>query len=154
MQNLLIFLIVSLMFLLAGNGILKIFFEMIKTGQALDIVFGWQNMLIKFYELSQPPFGKKLSSKNKLYSFLEKSLGGCERCTSFWFMPLWFIIYYLMSKFVFHVWLTDNIHAVGFLHWLAICLINWTWYCVFHTLGADSGHFILTKLFKKKTNVV
>jgi len=136
------FLLLTIMFLLAGNGIVKIFFEMIQDGGALDVVFGWQKILKKLY-----------AKESKVAHLLESMLGGCKRCFSFWFMPTWFLFYCITSKYAFHIWITDLITHSGFWHWVIICLTNWTWYCMFHALGAEGGYFILTK-FKNKSNVV
>lgn len=142
MQNLLAFLITTVLFIIAGNGIVKIFFEMIQDGGALDVLFGWQKMLAKLY-----------AKEKKTSQLLEKMLGGCERCFSFWFMPTWFFTYCLTSKYAFHMWVTDAITHSGFWHWALICFVNWTWYCLFHAVGAQGGYFLLSK-FKKKSNVV
>lgn len=138
----LVFLIATIMFLATGNGILKIFFDMIQPGNALDIVFGWQKMLANLYR-----------SENKFKQLLEKALGGCEKCTAFWFMPLWFFCYYFFMKNVAGVWVTDFITIKGFWYWFSVCLVNWVWYCNFHTIGANGGHILLTLLKKKKDAV-
>lgn len=132
MQNVLSFIIISLLFLIAGNAMLKIFFEMIQSGGALDIVFGWQKMLERLY-----------GSTKKWKQLLGKALGDCERCTAFWFMPFWFICYYAFSNLVLHRWITTGLDAI----W-AICLINWIWLSLFWSIGAQWG--LLFLLYKRK----
>lgn len=121
MLNLLIFTIIMWC---AGNAILKLFHIMIQPGQILDMLLGWQKML------------KRLYAGSTRQQLLEKMLGGCEHCTAFWFMPMWYIVYWLMSKNVLHYWISDNI------------LVNIVWYVVFHSIGAVTGVFVLA--FKKK----
>ncbi len=128
----LIFILITIMFLIAGNGIVKIFFEMIRPGGALDVVFKWQKMLNKLY-----------AKQTKVSLLLENALGGCERCFTFWFMPFWFICYFIVTRFAFHVWITDWCNSL-----LISILINIIWYGVFHILGAMCG-FLLLKLTKK-----
>lgn len=106
------------MFILAGNGIVKILFEMIQTGGALS---KWQRVLEWLYSHE--------------YYKLEMMIGGCKRCFSFWFMPLWFGCFYLFVT----PWP---------LNWYCSII----WYIVFHVLGAEGGNFILN--YKKKTNGV
>jgi len=136
------FILATVLFLIAGNGILKIFFDMIQPEGALDIFFGWQKMLAKLYK-----------SENKFAHLLEKALGGCEQCTAFWFMPVWFFMYYAVMKLSFHSWITDFITISGFWQYVAIAFVNWAWYCMFHTIGAMGGKMILV-MFKKKTDGV
>lgn len=140
------FILLTISSITAGNIILKIFYEMIQSGGGLDIVFHWQKMLENFYA--------KGANGNKFYMWLEKALGGCERCTSFWFMPIWFMCYYLVSKCVFHVWITDFITISGFWKCPLIVITNWFWYSLFHAIGSQGGFYILTKLFKRKSHAV
>lgn len=138
------FLLFSLLCIASGNLVLKFFFEMSKTGGALDIMFGWQAMLERLYAK-----GSLQNKSAKFYMWAESALGGCEKCTSFWFMPLWYICYYITSKFGFHMWVTDGIQ-----NWGLIIFVNWFWYSIFHSIGAATGYFTLIKLLKKQTNVV
>lgn len=138
------FILLTILSIIAGNAMLKVFFEMTKSGGGLDVMFGWQKMLERLYSK-----GSMQNKPAKFYMWAENALGGCERCTSFWFMPLWFACYYIVSKYVFHVWITDDLH-----NWALIIFVNWFWYSMFHSVGALSGYMALTKLLKKKEHVV
>lgn len=104
---------------------------MIQPGGALDIVFGWQRMLEDLY-----------GSDKRWKNLLGKALGDCQQCTSFWFMPLWYLCYYAFCKIVVNVWVTDGIDA-----WWKIAFVNWLWMTVFWSIGAVFG--LMVVLFKK-----
>lgn len=131
------FLLYTLIMWLAGNCILYLFMQMIQPEGALDVVFGWQKMLAKLYE--SPSKGKQL---------LGKALGDCQMCTAFWFMPVWFCLYWLLSRLVIHYFITDEVQAIG---WKVV--VFFVWYMVFHAVGAMSGLLALIK-FKRKPNAV
>lgn len=137
------FILYTILSIIAGNAMLKFFFEMTQAGGGLDIMFGWQKMLANFYAK-----GAQENKKAKYYVWLESALGGCQKCTSFWFMPMWFVCYYIVSKFVFHIWITDELH-----NWFLIVFTNWFWFSMFCSVGVVSGFYALTR-FKKKANVV
>lgn len=130
------FLIVTVLFWLAGSCILKLFFFMIQQGGALDVVFGWQRML------------NRLFNGNRRQQLLGKALGDCQMCTSFWFMPFWFICYYFFCKVVMHHWVTDSVS--GSFYWPKVIGINILWYWLFHAIGAMVGLVGLTKVLIKK----
>lgn len=127
----LIYLIVTILFWAAGACMLKWFMLMIEQGGALDVVFGWQKMLHRLY------------NGTPAQELLGKALGDCIKCTSFWFMPIWFACYYIVSKYAFHHWITDTVH-----NWICIGIINMIWYCLFHGIGGMIGFYAVTKLFK------
>lgn len=133
MQAMLEFLIITILFIAAGIGALSIFYAMIQEGGALDLVFGWQKMLDRLYR-----------SEKKSARLLENALGGCQRCTAFWFMPVWYLCYALVSKCAFHVWITSRVH-----NWALVIIINVIWYALYHIIGAMAGYKALLKFFKK-----
>jgi hypothetical protein len=133
MQNMLIFLLWTIIFWMAGNCVLKIFYIAIQEGQMLDLLFGWQKMLANLY-----------GSKQQWKNLLGKALGDCEMCTAFWFMPAWYALYWLMSKIVLHQFITDRVE-----HLLSKVLVGVVWYLVFHSIGAICGLLSLTKLKDK-----
>ena len=135
MLEILVYLLSTIIVWLAGNFILKIFFQMIQKGEALDIVFGWQKMLEKLY------------GGNQFKQLLGKALGDCEKCFAFWFMPLWFSVYYFLSTQILGLWITDFMHSYSTGKWF---FINTLWYCIFHSVGATSGLWVL--LLKNKKN--
>lgn len=125
------FLLYTLLFIAASNFSLRILWEMIQPEGALDQVLGWQKLLARLYR------------GNKAQQLLGKALGDCERCMSFWYMPMWFVFYYLFSKNVMQVWITDGLEGNA-----AIFFVNWLWLAVFWSIGATTGHLLL--LFKRK----
>lgn len=118
----LIFLLYSIIFLIAGGCSLWVFNQMIQPDGALDVVFGWQKMLAKLY------------NGGKWEQLLGKALGDCPQCMAFWFMPVWYGVYVVFMNVAIGYWITDTI--VG----------NIIWYVVFHSIGAVAGLvFILLK---------
>lgn len=134
--------VIFLLAVISGTIALAIFFEMIQRGGALDVAFNWQLMLDRLYGKGQ--------TGNKWATFAESVLGGCRRCTSFWFMPVWFCFYAVTSKYAFYVWVTDNIHLSNpGIQWVVCSMVNICWYCMFHAIGAQLGFELLKKLSKK-----
>lgn len=70
---------------------LRLFFIMIAEGGALDVVFGWQDMLGRLY------------GGNKFQKLLGKALGDCKQCTSFWMAVPWFFTYWSFSYYIFDI---------------------------------------------------
>lgn len=135
MCNLLTFIIITILFFLAGGFAFRTFWAMIQPGGAFDIAFGWQKMMGNLYD--------KASQGDKRAELLEKVLGGCEQCTAFWFMPIWYGMYYGFCKIVLQYWVTDHLS-----NWIAIVFINWVWMALFWSIGAVLGLFMILK--KKK----
>jgi hypothetical protein len=135
--NAIAFILYTICFWFAGACVLKYFFFMIQPEGALDLVFGWQNML------------KKLYNGNKASQLLGKALGDCQMCTSFWFMPAWYGCYYLFCHWVLHHWVTDTIDTAGW-YWTKVSLVNVIWYYVFHSIGAFTGLVTITKILTGK----
>lgn len=125
------YLLYTLLFIAAANFSLRILWEMIQPDGALDIIFGWQKLLARLYK------------GNKAQQLMGKALGDCERCMSFWYMPMWFVFYYLFCEHVMGIWITDNVAGD-----VATFFLNWLWLAVFWSVGATTGHFLL--LFKRK----
>lgn len=133
-----LFLLISAIFCASASCALWWFFAMIRPDGALDIVFDWQAMLQRLYNGS------------KWQQLRGKALGDCHMCTCFWFMPLWFILYYAFSRLVVHCWITDSIESCNpILYWLAVSVINITWYACFHCLGAMIGFATINKLLDR-----
>lgn len=124
---LLTFLLYTVLFIAAGNFSLRILYEMVQPEGALDQLLGWQKLLAKLY------------GGNKAQQLLGKALGDCERCMSFWYMPAWYIFYYLFCKHVMGMWITDGISSG-----LACFFLNWLWLAVFWSVGATTGFILLT----------
>lgn len=133
------FILISVIFCASATCILFWFFAMIQDGGALDIAFGWQKMLQRLY------------NGNKWQQLRGKALGECRMCTCFWFMPLWFFLYYIMCKLSGHYWITDTLHVSNqYLYWIGVCLLNFSWYCCFHSIGAMIGFVTLNKILEKQ----
>lgn len=126
----LIFLLLTIISWFAGNCVLLLFFQMIQPGEALDIVFKWQKMLERLY-------GGSAAQR-----LLGKALGDCQKCFAFWFMPLWFAVYYGLSKLLTGSWITDFSPKYDF--WVVLI-----WYCIYHSTGAITGAWTLFKFGKK-----
>lgn len=131
-MQLLIFIILTALFVFAGNATLNTLFKMIQPDGALDIMFGWQKKLDRWYG--------KAAKGSKRYRWLHDALGGCAMCTSFWFMPLWFAVYYLFTKLTIGWFITDIVS-----HWLAKIFVFVVWYWIIHMVGAMTGLFFLTR---------
>jgi len=86
----------------------------------------------------------KLYRGTKGQQLLGKALGDCERCMSFWFMPMWFIFYYLFCEHVMGIWITDRVDTT-----VAAFFLNWLWFAVFQSIGATTGFFVLMLKNKK-----
>jgi hypothetical protein len=116
----------------AFGFMMRFFFQMIEPGGALDVVFGWQKMLDKLYR------GGKVSK------LLEKALGGCKLCCTFWMAVPYFFAYWAFSRILFDYYPTD-----GMVWWKAIAF-HVFWYVVIHVLVAGVGFAILTAKNKKE----
>ncbi len=136
MQDMLIFLLWTIIFWMAGNCVLKIFYVAIQEGQMLDMLFGWQKMLANLY-----------GSNKQWKNLMGKALGDCEMCTAFWFMPGWYALYWLMSRLVLHQFITDRVDSV-----VAKVVVGIVWYLVFHSIGAVQGLVVIFKAKSKFKN--
>ena len=127
------FLLFTIVMWLGGLAALRVFDMLISPGGAFDEVFGWQNMLKKLY-----------SSDTKWKNLLGKALGDCEKCMSFWFMPLWFLSYAFLSKALLGFFVTDLVDG-----WIMKIAVGWIWLIMFWSVGALGGLFMLLKARKK-----
>lgn len=134
-MHLLTFLILTLIFWFAGNATLKIFYSMVQQDGLLDIAFNWQNKLEKWYAKGQ--------KGSKIHMWLHDALGGCPMCTSFWFAPIWFLVYLLFTKLVFGWFIDDYVQSL-----IAKIFVDFVWYWVFWSTEAILGLIIL-KIKKK-----
>lgn len=125
------FLIYTMIMWFAGNCILTLFFQMIQPDEALDLLLGWQKMLARLYQ------------GNTRRQLLGKALGDCARCTAFWFMPMWFVVYAVLAGPITGVWITDACTTTA-----GKIVVNVVWYCVFHSVGAFTGVWGLLKVKK------
>lgn len=138
-MSMLTFILVTIIFWFAGNSILKILFQMIQPDGALDVMFNWQRKLDDWYG--------KASEGSKKHRWLHDALGGCQVCTSFWFMPVWFTIYFLFCELVLHWFITDYVNSLG-----AKVFVGYVWFAVFWSIGAVLGLNVL-RFLKRKKNV-
>lgn len=140
-MQLLIFILISFMFLLAEMAIMRWIIELIKEDAPVDIFWkwltgrSWQDMLRDLYE-----------SNKKWKNNLGKALGDCQMCLSFWFAPVWFFIYFAFCKIVLGYWITGDIES-----WWGVIFVNCVWYWIFHALGSMAGWISLMKYKKKKS---
>ena len=119
------FIIYSIIIAVAYFGFIRILWQMMQDGEMLDVVtFGmWSKMK------------KRMYSKRNKFEYL---LGGCEKCTSFWWALPYCIGYWLLMKDL-ELW---QLGYVGSFIWLSI----------FWTGTASIGAISLSKL--NKTNDV
>lgn len=124
-MQMLIFISIGIIFILAQGGFMFFFFRMISHGGMLDVIFGWQKMLDKLYG-------------SKLY-LLGKALGNCELCTCFWwalpsfFMFRWFTI---NSGYYPNIGLACSITVM----WVFWCIAAFfSYYFVIKTNSENSG---------------
>lgn len=127
------YLIYTILFLAGGSMALKLFFTMIQTGNALDVVFKWQKMLAWLY------------GGNKFMQLAGKALGDCAQCTAFWFMPWWFFLYWKFSYLLFDYYPTQGIDS-----WFWKIAFHAAWYVVIHAIGATLGFAVLMYKSKKE----
>lgn len=119
MQQLLTILLYSLLFLAANVAMGRFALLAVAPENMLDILFGWQSMLNKMWE-----------SKNKIVKLLEKMLGGCNMCLLHMVSIVSYIMYYIASTKIGHVWVTD--YVTGSI-WKVV--INIIWYIVFVSIA-------------------
>lgn len=145
MQDLLIFILITILFLLAENALLRIFYAMIQEDGPIDVL--WKFLTGKSYQdMLKDLYGSQKKWKNNL----GKALGDCEMCVAYWFVPMWFFCYYLICRLVVHYWITDAItieNKVGY--WVAVVFVNIIWYAAVHGIGALAGWISLMK-YKSK----
>lgn len=84
-KSMLDLLIYSLGFLLAYMGFIKFLWVAMQDGQMFDMLFGFSK------------FRDYLYTKGNIGQLIEKALGGCEQCTSFWWAWIWCVPYYLKT---------------------------------------------------------
>lgn len=135
MQNMLTFLLLTVIFWFAGVATLKIIYAMVQPDGMLDVAFGWQKTLDKWYE--------KAAAGSKIHRWLHDALGGCPMCTSFWFAPIWFVVYMAFTKLTLNWFVDDVVNGLGAK--IFVCI---TWYIVFWSAGAMLG--LIALKFKKK----
>lgn len=127
------FVIITFVCVFSSIAFTKIAHVLIQRGQLLGDLF-WQNMLDKLY-----------ASKYPVIKALAKPLGDCELCFSHLCQLFTFIGYYVISRYVFHVWVTDFIVPNG---WFIKGLVLFFWYIFFVFSGTWVSVFVL--LFKRK----
>lgn len=111
------FLIFTLLFWAAHCAFLFFFFIMIQAGQALDILFNYQNLLRRFY-----------ASDKTWKNLLGKAIGDCELCTTFWTSPLMFLLYYLFVNSLGY-WIVEGVTA------------NLIWFFVYWVLSGSIAFY-------------
>lgn len=136
-MQLLTFLIVTVLFWLAGNILLKLVYKMIQHDGALDVMFGWQKKLDDWYG--------KAAAGSKKHRIMHDMLGGCQICTSSFISIVWFACYYLVSRYVVGYWLTDGLDS-----WLLKGLISLIWFGMYWSIGTWFGLLLLVLKTKRK----
>lgn len=129
------FILLTIIFWAAGVAILKFLFAMVQPGGLLDVAFGWQSKLDRWYG--------KGAEGSKIHKWMHDALGGCQMCTSFWFAPFWYIVYMIFVKYTTGWFIDDRADSM-----IGIFFINCIWYVVFWNVSALFGLGIL-KLFNK-----
>lgn len=125
------FLVLTVIFWLAGVCVLRLFWSMIQPDALLDRVFGYRKMLDRLY-----------GAENKYLRSLGDALGNCQMCLSFWFMPVWFACYFFFCRIVLDWFIVDKADSL-----MGKIFVGIVWYMAFHAIGAISG---LTALLKMK----
>lgn len=128
------FILLTIIFSLAGNAMLKFFYAMVQKDGALDVMFHWQDKLDRWYG--------KANEGSKFHQWLHDALGGCPMCTAFWFAPVWYTIYALFCFLVMDFFITDYVVSIG-----AKIFVGWIWFGVFWSCNAIIGLAFLK--FKK-----
>lgn len=121
----------GVVFLIANMFGIKILWAMMQNGGAFDVVFGWGRFRDRLY-----------ASVNPTHRLLENAIGGCEQCTSFWWTPVFFAMYYGLCKLRFG-WVSDG---MGVYAGVAVTLIVFIAYWV---IGAGISHYYLTYKHKQ-----
>lgn len=125
----LIFLIITILFIFGGMFATKIVWNMMQDGGMFDVLLGWHKLRDRLYAKGQ---------HRPIYRLIENILGGCAQCMSFWFALLWTGIYYSFCKIRIG-WISDGYNlpsAIGItIIWVVLC---WA-------VTAGLGHWFLTK---------
>lgn len=126
-----LFLIFTIIALVANACLAKILFISIQQGQWLDNLLGWQKKL------------QKWDRQGKM--FLVKAGGYCELCFSHAITFICFWGYVLFTNTVLHYWLTDEINNV-----IVKLLIDVIWYLTFVSTGTNLSLYFIIQMRKQK----
>lgn len=129
------FAVITVITWVAASVWLKFIYSMTQPDGALDKTFGWQKMMDKLYA--------KASKGSLFYDWLYNVLGGCPMCMSFWFAPIWFVLYWAFCESVLGWFVYDYAHTV-----LGKIFSFIFWYFCYWGIGAFVS--LLTLTFRKK----
>lgn len=122
----LVFLLYTIVSVIATASLAKILYFSIQSGQWLG---KWQNVLISLNE--------------KGHSGLTKFLGQCEMCFSHFISFLSFWVYAAFMNMVLNYWVTTPIDG-----WLPVVLFNIMWYLAYVAITTNLSLYFITKLFE------
>lgn len=131
------FILISAIFIIGGNLTVKLIYSAMQPDGFLDEMFGYQELLDKWYG--------KAANGSKFHLFLHNAFGGCPKCTAFWFQPLWMTAYYFFCRSVIGWFITDTVDSL--LGKLFVCIL-WLW--ILQVIGAMVGLFFILIKNKKK----
>ncbi len=133
---LIIFLIFTVIFMIATACFGKLFHFAIQPGQVLDKLFNYQDML------------ERLFRSGKTYKqYLGKALGDCSMCFTSWgaFLSFWVYLFFCLKGLRF--WITDILeYESGWRGDISFWGINVIWYIIYVSITAIlSNTFISEK---------
>lgn len=127
----LLFLLYSVLALVANAALAKILYISIQPGQWLDTLLNWQARL------------QQWDMQGK--SFLVKAGGYCELCFSHLITFVCYWCYVLFSVQVLHMWITTPVDNV-----VMAVVINIIWYLVYISLGTNLSLLFIVRPLKKE----
>lgn len=126
----LMFLLYTILALVANASLVKILHISIQPGQWIDMLFGYQ---------------KRLQQWDLNGNILLSKIGGnCEVCFSHILTFIGYWLYMLFMNTVADVWITDTVD-----NWFWVVFGNVLWYLLYVSIGSMLSLYFITKLFAK-----
>lgn len=124
------FLLYTIIALLANASLVKVLHISIQPGEWIDSIFQYQQRL------------QKWDMNGNV--FLSKVGGNCEVCFSHALTFIGYWLYLLFMNEIADVWITDVVH-----NWFWIVFGNVLWYLLYVSIGSMLSLYFITKLFAK-----
>ena len=126
----LMFLLYTILALVANASLVKILHISIQPGQWIDMLFGYQ---------------KRLQQWDLNGNILLSKIGGnCEVCFSHILTFIGYWLYMLFMNIVADIWITDAVD-----NWFWVVFGNVLWYLLYVSVGSMLSLYFITKLFAK-----
>ncbi len=126
----LMFILYTILALVANASLVKILHISIQPGQWIDILFGYQKRL------------QQWDLKGNI--LLSKIGGNCEVCFSHILTFIGYWLYMLFMNTIADIWITDTVD-----NWFWVVFGNVLWYLLYVSIGSMLSLYFITKLFAK-----